>query len=189
MRRILVLAGPSAVGKTTLSDALIEKEPRFELVRSVTTRAPRGDGHDSEYIYLTKEDFLKRASRSEMLEYTEYSHNFYGTPKCEIERIFAEGRIPLLILDINGVSSIREKKLDFEVFSVYLTIDINTLENRLYNRVLFAEDKERAIEIYKQRIIQNRKELERQNEFSHLFDMVIENKDATVTAKNILSRF
>ena len=70
MRKILILAGPSAVGKTTVMKEILSRSDEFEFIRSATTRAPRGDGHDSEYIYLTEIEFKKRIADGEMLEYT-----------------------------------------------------------------------------------------------------------------------
>ena len=101
MNRVLVIAGPSAVGKTTVMKKILTLYPEFEFVRSATTREARNDSHKSEYIYLSVDEFKKRLSDGKMLEYTEFGGNFYGTPESEIERIFAQGKIPLLILDSN----------------------------------------------------------------------------------------
>ena len=105
MTSCLVIAGASAVGKTTVGTLLVESG-KFELVRSVTTREMRGDAFGSEYIYLTRDEFLKLVSDGGVLEYTEYAGNLYGTPRSEIERIVGEGKTPLLILDLNGVKSL-----------------------------------------------------------------------------------
>lgn len=135
MKKLLMLAGPSAVGKTTLADYMIKGGAPFELVRSATTRPPRGDGHDGEYIYLTEAEFVKAKQSGGMLESTEYAGALYGTPASEIKRIFREGKIPLLILDIEGVRSI--KSLDkYPSLAVYLFDGIDVLEQRLYSRYL-----------------------------------------------------
>ena len=107
MKKILVIAGPSAVGKTTVMNEILRQNAGFEYIRSATTRAPRGDVFDLEYIYLSKEEFLERIENGGVLEYTEYGGNFYGTPKSEIERIFSVGKTPVLILDLNGVKSLK----------------------------------------------------------------------------------
>ena len=77
MSAILVIVGPSGVGKTTVANRVVERSPSFEFVRSATTRAPRGDGNDSEYLYLTREEFLGRVNSGKMLEYMEYGGNLY----------------------------------------------------------------------------------------------------------------
>ena len=100
MKKALVLVGPSAVGKTTVMSELIRRGPEFEFIRSATTRSPRGDGHDDEYIYLTVDEFRARISTGGMLEYTEYGGNLYGTPASEITpalRPLSSGSIILAI--------------------------------------------------------------------------------------------
>lgn len=141
-KRILIIAGPSAVGKTTLATALFEADPRFEFVRSVTTRAPRGDSFDDEYIYVTHEEFLHLIETSGVLEHTEYAGNLYGTPRSEIDRITAEGRIPLLVLDVNGVRSLSINKGDIKPCGVYVYDELDTLKDRLINR--YCGDESRA---------------------------------------------
>lgn len=134
MKNILILAGPSGVGKTTLAHALLKASDRFELVRSVTTREPRGDLFDSEYIYVSKGEFTRLVSEGGILEYTEYAGNFYGTPRSEIERIYAGGKSPLLILDLNGVHTVASAKGDINPCAVYLTVKEEELLARLRQR-------------------------------------------------------
>ena len=101
----LIIAGPSGAGKTTVADKLIEKLGTFEMSRSATTREKRGDGRDNEYIYLQKDEFLTAMADGDILESTEYSGNYYGTRKCELERIWDMNKNPILVLDYNGVKS------------------------------------------------------------------------------------
>ncbi len=189
MRKILILAGPSAVGKTTVAGELIKRNPKFQLIRSATTRARRGDGFDGEYVYLTEEEFKAAISNSEMLEYTEFGGNFYGTPASEIERIFASGKIPLLILDINGVRSLKGKSRDFYPFSVYITADLEELDRRLYERVLASPDKVGAVAIYEKRRAQNRTDLENLKNIQNLFDFTVKNEEIEKTSDLILKSF
>ena len=58
-KNILIIAGPSAVGKTTVAHRMLELDDRFEFVRSVTTRARRQDAFDNEYIYITDDEFIR----------------------------------------------------------------------------------------------------------------------------------
>ena len=134
MITVLILAGASAVGKTTVGTLLVELG-KFELVRSVTTREMRADTFGSEYIYLTRDEFLKLVEDGGVLEYTEYAGHLYGTPRSEIERISAEGKTPLLILDLNGVKSLSAAE-GVKPCSLYLYDDLNVMEQRLYDRYL-----------------------------------------------------
>lgn len=137
MINILVIAGPSAVGKTTVAHEILNTDSRFSLSRSATTRPMRGDGYDSEYVYLSREEFCRRIATGEVLEYTEYAGAYYGTPISEIERIAGEGKIPLLILDRVGVASLSRSPL-VSACSVYIYDDIEVMEKRL--RLRHAED-------------------------------------------------
>jgi guanylate kinase len=138
MKNILIIAGPSAVGKTTVAHRMLEVDSRFEFVRSVTTRPRRADQFDNEYIYITEEKFRQLIDTADVLEHTLYAGNYYGTPRSEIDRITSEGRIPLLILDINGVKSLSRNKGDISPCGVYIYDDIDVMSERLYQR--FADD-------------------------------------------------
>ena len=134
MKNILIIAGPSAVGKTTIAHRMLELDNRYEFVRSVTTRPCRADQFDNEYIYITIDEFRNLIETAGVLEHTEYAGNFYGTPRSEIDRITSEGKIPLLILDINGVESLCKNKGDISPCGVYIYDDISVMEERLVER-------------------------------------------------------
>ena len=155
MKNILILAGPSAVGKTTLAHTLLKRDGRFELVRSVTSRTPRGDSFDEEYIYITKEEFDNLIDAGGVLEYTEYAGNFYGTPRSEIDRICAEGKVPLLILDLNGVASVVSGAADVSPCAVYIYAPEEVLDMRLKER--YGADTEKL----ESRVTQNRTDHQR----------------------------
>ena len=138
MREILVIAGASAVGKTTVVKELVSLFDRFYLIRSATTRAPRGDGHDGEYLYYTREDFLLAKNSGEMLESMEYQGELYGTPRSELENCFEKGKTPVLILDLQGVASL-SSVTDLNCCAVYLYDDIATIEDRLVQRYMNTE--------------------------------------------------
>ncbi len=184
----LMIAGPSAVGKTTVASELLRLRPDvFSLARSATTRAPRGDGHDDEYIYLTVGEFLRRCEAGEMLEYTEFGGNYYGTPLSEINAIRSGGRIPLLILDINGISAIKSSENGSDCYAVYLTEDIEVLDKRLYERAEADGLTEKALATYERRRMQNRRDLADIGKKTDIFDRVAVNRDVGECARLILS--
>ena len=133
---ILILVGPSGVGKNTVAEVLLgAKDSPFSYSRSLTTRDPRGTFAD-EYLYVSEEEFLSRVQAGKMLEYTRYGENYYGTPMSEVERAEAEGKISLMILDINGVESIRRDHPSLPIFAVYLYADPKEIKDRLESRDL-----------------------------------------------------
>ncbi len=193
MYNILIIAGPSASGKTTVADELLkEKGSSFELVRSLTTRAKRGDAFDSEYIYTTRAEFEHAIKHGGVLEYTEYAGELYGTPRSEMERISKEGKIPLLILDLNGVKTLVNNRDALNPCAVYIYTDFQTLKNRLSQRYL-TENTEESKEKFAKRVSQNKKDMENIDEYSSIFYAFIENTHSvSKTAdevKSILGEF
>ncbi|MBQ8880116.1 MAG: hypothetical protein IJY69_04700 [Clostridia bacterium] len=152
---LLIIAGPSAVGKTTVAYELIKIDPRFEFVRSVTTRQRRGDSFDAEYIYITISEFRELIANGGVLEHTEYAGNFYGTPRAEVERIISEGKIPLLVLDINGVGSLVRNAGDLSPCGVYVYDDLEVIRERLRLRFLGDNPTPEGQKKYESRISQN----------------------------------
>ncbi len=149
---VLIVAGPSGVGKTAVAKSVIAHNPRFTFLRSATTRAKRGDAHDDEYLYYTKEGFLGLVERGEMLEYMTYDGNMYGTPKSEVERAHREGKVPLLVLDLNGVDSLYNNPV-CDTCAVFLYANDDTVNTRLSTRdgssaAIIASRKERNREDY-----------------------------------------
>lgn len=155
MKNILIIAGPSAVGKTTVAHRMLELDDRYEFVRSVTTRPCRGDQFNNEYIYISDEEFRHLIATAGVLEHTEYAGNLYGTPRSEIDRITSEGKIPLLILDINGVTSLSINKGDISPCGVYIYDDIDVMQQRLYERYEDDMDNPDTQRRYNSRLRQN----------------------------------
>ena len=185
-KRLLIIAGPSAGGKTTVAEELIAKDPRFSLVRSVTTRQPRGDGRDGEYFYLTREEFLAELSRGQILESMEYSSELYGTPRSELERILSEGRIPLLILDLNGVVSLTDNP-EYSSCAVYVYVDLNTAESRLYSRYLGDNPTAKGLASFVSRKEQNIRDFMKLPSLDSRFYAFVENSGELSTAVDLVA--
>lgn len=137
--RLIVISGPSGVGKTTICRAL---RGRGRIVRSVsaTTRAPRpGEKDGQDYFFMTKESFEEKRRQGGFLEWAEYAGNLYGTPRDFIEREIAEGRFPLLEIEVQGVEQLRRGKWD----GVYVFVappSIEDLRRRLEGRGAMPEE-------------------------------------------------
>ena len=172
----LVIAGASCSGKTTVVNSILEKHQSFELSRSVTTRAPRGDGNDGEYIYLNRESFEGEIGKGNILEYTEYSGELYGTPYSEICRISESGKTPVLILDLNGVASIMASD-KVNACTVYIYDDIDVIDKRLYERYLGTPSLD-GLRKYVSRKEQNNRDFLSVGEFSGSFYAFVKNSDS-----------
>ena len=103
---ILVITGPSGVGKGTLIRGLLERVPGLELAVSATTRKPReGEVNGVDYHFLSEEDFDRRVAAGEFVEHAEYAGNRYGTLKSELRR---PARGIVLEIDVQGARQVRE---------------------------------------------------------------------------------
>lgn len=107
--KLIVISGPSGVGKTTICHAL---RGRGRIVRSVsaTTRAPRpGETDGRDYFFLTREAFVAKREKGGFLEWAEYAGNLYGTPKEFVEKETKAGNFPLLEIEVQGVEQLRKQ--------------------------------------------------------------------------------
>ena len=164
MKKVVILVGPSAVGKTTVGHAMLEANPRYELVRSVTTREQRADSFGSEYIYISREEFENHIKTGGVLEHTEYAGQLYGTPRWEIDRITSEGKIPLLILDLNRANSLYNAE-GIAPCTVYLYDELDVMEERLRARYISENTTPEDQRRYDSRTAQNIEDFSRMEEY------------------------
>ncbi len=137
---MIVVSGPAGSGKGTVNAHLIATgDYRFSV--SATTRAPRpGEIDGVNYHYITKEEFLARIDSGDMLEYTEYCGNYYGTPRKEAEETLALGKNLLLEIEVEGARNIKAKYPE-AVLVLLLPPSHSVQEQRLRSRGTETEDK------------------------------------------------
>jgi guanylate kinase len=155
---ILVITGPSGVGKGTLIKGLLERFPGLELAVSATTRRPReGEVNGVDYHFLSEADFDRRAAAGEFVEHAEYAGNRYGTLKSELSRP-AHGIV--LEIDVQGARQVREALPEAKLIFIEPP-SFEVLERRLAAR---ASDRPEQIE---RRMAAARDELAAAGEFDH----------------------
>lgn len=107
---LVVVSGPSGVGKSTIVDRLLRRAPRFIASVSVTTRPPRGAERDGvEYFFVSPEEFARRRAAGELLEWAEVHGNLYGTPAAFVAKSLAEGTNVILEIDVQGGMSVKDR--------------------------------------------------------------------------------
>ena len=167
MPTVLVVTGPSGAGKGTLIRELVERVPGIEVTVSATTRERRrGEENGREYWFLSDPDFTERVARGEFLEHVEYvSGHRYGTLRSELDRIAANGHVPLLELETGGALRVKDEVPG--AVTIFISARVDELERRLRERAT-----ESAGEIG-ERIELARQQLEEAGKFDH----VVENDD------------
>lgn len=177
--RLLVVSGPSGVGKGTVLAILKEKNDAFVYSVSATTRAKReGEEEGVNYFYKTREQFEEMIKNDELLEYAAYNGNYYGTPRAFVEENLARGKNVLLEIETQGAFNVRKAKPDaILVFIAPETREV--LFDRLRGRGTETE------EVIRDRVAIAEKELR----LCPLYDYVVFNLDgeAERCADDILS--
>ena len=160
--RLIVLAGPTAVGKGTVAAHIKEHHPEILLSVSATTRAPRPGEVDGEhYFFVDDTEFDRLIADGELLEYaTVHNTHRYGTPRAPIEAALAEGRTVLLEIDLQGARQVRAAAPDANLVFL-LPPSWDELVQRLVGRG--TEDAEERA----RRLKTARVELASQGEFDH----------------------
>ena len=105
--KLIVITGPSGVGKGTLISLLLQRHPQLRVSISATTREPRsGETDGIEYYFLSKRDFETAILNQELLEWAEYAGNYYGTPKAQVIEQIELGNYVLLEIELAGARAI-----------------------------------------------------------------------------------
>lgn len=137
---MLIISGPAGSGKGTVNAHLLNTGD-FVYSVSATTRAPRpGEQNGVNYYFITRDEFISRINSEDMLEYTEYCGNFYGTPKKEAIEVLENGKNLILEIEIDGAHQIREKYPE-AILIMLLPPSFATQEQRLRSRGTETEEK------------------------------------------------
>lgn len=175
---LIVISGPSGVGKGTVRKALFNKKGHnFEYSVSMTTRKAReGEVDGKDYYFVSKEEFKQRVEDGKFLEWAEFVGNCYGTPLDKVQAKLDEGREVVLEIEVNGALQVRKKMPD-AVFIFIVPPTRADLYNRLKSRGTESE------EIIKERI----KKANREFGLAYRYDYIVVNDDVDNAADKIMA--
>ena len=169
-RQVVVIAGPTGSGESTITNQIVNAYPRVKRLVTATTRSPRpGEIHGTDYYFFTKEGFGKEKAQGNILEstYIENRDTYYGTYKPDLDAKLAEGSTVIINPDIVGAKFYKERYKAMTIF--ILPESISAIEKRLRQRNPEFSD----ADIAKRRA---NAEAEIVNEKS-FYDYVVTNKD------------
>lgn len=138
--KLIVITGPSGVGKGTIVRSLLLKHPELYLSISATTRQPRlGEVEGKDYYFVSRDEFERAIAQQELLEWAEYAGNYYGTPRARVQEQIEQGNWVLLEIEVVGAREIAQ------IFPTALRIfilppSIAELEQRIRQRGTNSED-------------------------------------------------
>jgi guanylate kinase len=175
--KLIVIAGPSAVGKGTLAKFIIDNYSGFHLSVSATTRAPRqGEVEGQSYFYLSDSEFDEMVSAGQMLEWaTVHGKHSYGTPRKAVDEALALGKNVLLEIDVQGAFQVREA-FSKAVLVFVKPPSFEELRNRLDKRGTESEQEKRI------RLETAQVELDQ----AQLFDFVVINDEVARCAQEVV---
>lgn len=158
---LIVISGPSGVGKDSVVQALKERGLPFHFVVTATTRPPRpGEENGKDYFFVSKEEFARMIDEGELIEYAIVYNDYKGIPKQQVREALASGKDVIMRLDVQGAASVR--KLAPEAVLIFLTTqDEAELVARLKKR---QSDSPEDLSL---RIATARQELKRAAEFDY----------------------
>ncbi|QOY34411.1 guanylate kinase [Anaerobacillus isosaccharinicus] len=172
---LIVLSGPSGVGKGTVCGALRKQDTDILYSVSATTRSPReGEIDGVNYFFKTRDDFEEMIKNDQLLEWAEYVGNFYGTPVDYVEKTLSEGKDIILEIEVQGALKVREKFAE-GVFIFLMPPSLAELRNRIVNRGTETED-----------LINNRMTVAKDEiEMMDKYDYVVENDEVHLAVERI----
>ncbi|MBU0278935.1 guanylate kinase [Gemella sp. zg-1178] len=172
---LIVLSGPSGVGKGTVRKAIFKNGVDFEYSISMTSRNKRsGEIEGVDYFFKTREEFEELIEQGELLEYAKYVDNYYGTPVRHVRDTMDRGKDIFLEIEVQGAEQVKNK-IPEALFIFLAPPSILDLECRLKGRGTESD------EVIKERIAKARKEIQ----MMYLYDYVVENNEVDLAVERI----
>lgn len=179
MNKILIITAPSGSGKTTIIKELLKAIPNITFSISACTRNPReGEVNGKDYHFLTPEAFQEKIAADAFVEWEMvYEGKYYGTLKSELDRIWAENKLPLFDIDVKGAYNVKQMYGDQAVSIFIKAPSIEALAERLNNRGT------ETLETLKERVAKAEEELS----YAPKFDHIVVNDDLNTAIAEVIN--
>lgn len=173
---LIVLSGPSGVGKGTVRQAVFSRpDAKFEYSISMTTRKPRdGEKDGVDYFFKSREEFEQLIQEGKLLEYAEYVGNYYGTPVDYVKETLNSGKDVFLEIEVQGARQVRDK-IPEGLFIFLMPPSLDELESRIVGRGT------ESVELIHNRMEAARREIE----LMSLYDYIVENDNVDLAVDRI----
>tara|TARA_Y100000589_G_scaffold35223_1_gene29549 strand:+ start:3397 stop:3957 length:561 start_codon:yes stop_codon:yes gene_type:complete len=174
-KKLVIITGPSGVGKGTVLNELLKMNRKLWISISATTRNPRKGEIDGEhYYFLSRNKFKEMISEDLFIEWAQFADNYYGTPLKSVKEKIKDGFQVLLEIEVKGASQIK-KKLPDSISIFILPPSKDELERRIRKRATDNEDS----------ILKRLKRAEFEINSAQNFDYVVKNESVEKTAEMI----
>jgi len=174
---LVVVSGPSGVGKDTLIERLRERDPSLRYSISYTTRKPRrGEQDGVSYFFVNRQKFEELIAQEFFLEYATYNGNYYGTPAAAVEEARATGHDILLKIEVQGAEQVRKRARD----GIFIFIAPPSKEE------LVRRQETRKGEAPEEDMAERRKIAETEMKYASQYDYVVINDDLERAVAEVL---
>lgn len=173
---LIILSGPSGVGKGTVREELFKDESlNLAYSISMTTRKPRpAEREGVDYFFVEESEFEDKINKGELLEYAKFVGNYYGTPQFYVEQLLSEGKNVVLEIEVQGALQVMAKRP--EALTIFLVPpSFEELERRIRGRRTEAE------EVVRERLNKASKEIATKDEYKY----VVVNDDVLIAKEKI----
>lgn len=174
---LFVVSAPAGCGKDTILNELFKRTDKAGYAVSATTRAPReGEVDGVHYHFLSRAEFEQKIAEKEVLEYTEYCGNYYGTLQKSVNDLLESGKDAILKIEVEGAMNIR-RQFPEACLVFILPPSWEILEKRLRDRGTETEDK----------IIERTEQARREVKFAESYDYLIVNDELSAAVDDLLA--
>lgn len=172
---LIVLSGPSGVGKGTVCGEPRRQDTHIQYSVSATTRSPReGEADGVNYYFKSKEEFKRMIENNELLEWAQYVDNYYGTPRNYVEEVIARGQDVILEIEVQGALQVKENFPE-GVFIFLMPPSLKVLRERIEGRGTETKD-----------LIDSRMTIAKEEiELMDKYDYVVENDEVSAAVERI----